>query len=244
VAVLADPVLQAIDVRVARAAGPSAATPGTASADLVRSAAEVGLSNGFPRLRFTRQEALAIGRFAGQEGTLTALDFDASRSTAVDPDLGRYRIVHFATHALANSEHPELSGIVLSLVGRHGEPLDGFLRLHDIYNLKLGADLVVLSGCQTALGQDIRGEGLVGLTRGFMYAGAPAVVASLWNVSDQGTSELMTRFYRAMLQDGLTPAAALRRAQIDMRKDPTWSAPFYWAAFTLQGDWRPAARTR
>jgi CHAT domain-containing protein len=244
VAVLADPVLQVTDARVSRTAEPSARTNSNAPTDLLRSAAEVGLRGGFPRLRFTRQEALAIERLAGRDDSLTALDFDASRSTAIDAALGRYRIVHFATHALANSEHPELSGIVLSMVGRHGEPQDGFLRLHDIYNLKLGADLVVLSACQTALGQDIRGEGLVGLTRGFMYAGAPRIVASLWNVSDQGTSQLMTRFYRAMLQDGLAPAAALRRAQVDMWKDPAWSSPFYWAGFSLQGDWRPAAPRR
>src|SRR5204863_2058180 len=231
VAVLADPVLQATDARVARTAGPYAGTNSDGPADLLRSAAEVGLRGGFPRLRFTRQEALAIERLAGRDGSLTALDFDASRSTALAPDLARYRIVHFATHALANSEHPELSGIVLSMVGRRGEPLDGFLRLHDIFNLKLGADLVVLSACQTALGQDIRGEGLVGLTRGFMYAGARSVVASLWNISDRGTSELMTRFYRGMLHDGLSPAAALRRAQLGMWKDPAWSAPFLWAGF-------------
>jgi CHAT domain-containing protein len=102
----------------------------------------------------------------------------------------------------------------------------------------------VLSACRTALGKDVRGEGLVGLTRGFMYAGAPRVVASLWNVPDEGTSQLMSRFYKGMLRDGLTPAAALRRAQIAMSTDPAWSAPFYWAGFTLQGDWRPPVPTR
>jgi len=146
--------------------------------------------------------------------------------------------VHFATHGLIDSVHPELSGIVLSLVDERGRPEDGFLRLHDIYNLRLGADLVVLSGCRTALGKDVKGEGLVGLTRGFMYAGVPRVVASLWQIDDQATSELMRRFYESMLIGHLPPAQALRTAQLAMWRTTRWSAPRYWAAFTLQGDWR------
>src|SRR6185369_10835773 len=133
---------------------------------------------------------------------------------------------------------PELSGIVLSLVDEQGRPQNGFLRLYDIYNLKLEADLVVLSACQTALGKEIKGEGLVGLTRGFMYAGAPRVVASLWQIDDRATAEFMGRFYEAMLRQGLKPAAALRAAQVAMWKGRRWQAPHYWAAFTLQGEWR------
>src|SRR6185436_6501170 len=120
-----------------------------------------------------------------------------------------------------------------------GMPIDGFLRLQDIYNLRLNADLVVLSACLTALGRDVRGGVLVGLTRGFLYAGAPAVVASLWDVRDRSTAELMTRMYRAMFRDHLMPVAALRAAQTSMSKDPRWSAPAHWAGFTLQGDWHP-----
>jgi CHAT domain-containing protein len=146
--------------------------------------------------------------------------------------------VHFATHGLLNSRHPELSGLVLSLVDGEGKPQNGFLQAHEIYNLTLGAELVVLSACQTALGKEIRGEGLLGLTRGFMYAGAPRVVASLWNVPDRGTAELMERFYQSMLAKGLPPAAALRGAQVAMWQDKRWSSPFYWAGFTLQGEWR------
>ncbi len=117
--------------------------------------------------------------------------------------------------------------------------MDGYLRLHHIYNLKLAADLVVLSACQTALGQEIKGEGLVGLARGFMYAGAPRVVASLWTVDDQATAELMKRFYRGMLGPRrLRPSAALREAQVAMRKMPRWESPYYWAAFTIQGEWK------
>jgi CHAT domain-containing protein len=134
--------------------------------------------------------------------------------------------------------HPELSGLVLSLVDARGDPQDGFLRLHDIYNLRLDAALTVLSACQTALGKDIRGEGLIGLTRGFMYAGAPQVVASLWDVEDHATAELMKHFYEGMLLRDQAPARALRDAQLKLLNDERWSHPVYWSAFVLQGDWR------
>ncbi len=250
VAVLADPVLQNDDLRVKQAVAraekktnnAAPATPTTNDAlspaeDLVRSAREAGVG-GLERLRFTRQEAEAIAALASKEQRLAALDFEASRIMATSAELSQYRIVHFATHGLLNSEHPELSGIVLSLVDERGQPQDGFLRLHDIYNLKLGADLVVLSACQTALGKNVRGEGLVGLTRGFMYAGAPRVVASLWNVKDEATAELMKRFYQGVLKDKLRPAAALRAAQISMWQEKRWEVPYYWAGFVLQGEWQ------
>jgi len=170
--------------------------------------------------------------------SLKALGFSASRSLVTGSTLADYRIVHFATHGLINNQNPNLSGIVLSLVDEQGRPQNGFLRLYDIYNLKLDADLVVLSACQTALGKEIKGEGLVGLTRGFMYAGAPRVVASLWRIDDRATADIMKRFYASMLKDGLRPAAALRAAQISMSQDKRWHSPHYWAAFTLQGEWR------
>ncbi len=145
--------------------------------------------------------------------------------------------MHFATHGLINNQHPGLSGLVLSLVDERGQPQNGFLRLYEIYNLNLDADLVVLSACQTAVGKEIKGEGLLGLTRGFMYAGAPRVVATLWQVDDRAASELMKRFYQKMLGEGLRPAAALRAAQVSMQSDKRWRDPHYWAAFTLQGEW-------
>ena len=166
------------------------------------------------------------------------MGFDATRAKAMSPELSEYRIVHFATHGLLNGDHPELSGIALSLVDQTGRPQNGFLRLHDIYNLHLPAELVVLSACDTGLGKDIKGEGLVGLARGFMYAGAARVVASLWKVDDEATSVLMTHFYRLMLEDGKPPAAALREAQLTIWKDQRWTAPYYWGAFVLQGEWR------
>jgi CHAT domain-containing protein len=236
VAVLADPVLGPDDARLAAGARAAPARR-PLPADLARSAQSAG-SGRFERLPFTRREAEAIGSLARGAPVRVALDFDASRTTALDPELARYRYVHFASHAILNAQHPELSGIVLSLVTADGAAQDGFLRLHDIYNLKLNADLVVLSACQTALGRDVRGEGLIGLTRGFMYAGAPRVVASLWDVRDEQTSELMTQMYRALLQNRLRPAAALRQAQLTLLRDPARAAPAYWAGFVLQGEWR------
>jgi CHAT domain-containing protein len=247
VAVIADPVFEEADERIKKSGG-NIATPNNEQAgravgerEVVRSALEVGATDAERRLRrliFSRSEADEITALAGAEASFKALDFAANRTAALGSDLSQYRIIHFATHGLLNSQHPELSGVVLSLVDEEGRPQDGFLRLHDIYNLKLAADLVVLSACKTGLGKEIKGEGLVGLTRGFLYAGAPRVVASLWKVDDRATAELMKLFYRRMLRDGLRPAAALRGAQIDMWKQPRWAAPYYWAGFTLQGEWK------
>ena len=226
VAVLADPVFSTNDPRVA-----------SDSAHVLRSANESGLSN-LRRLRFSRQEADEIARLAAKDLNLRAVGFEANRDLATSAAMGQYRIVHFATHGIINNRHPELSGIVLSLVDQKGRSQNGFLRLYDLYNLKLSAELVVLSACQTALGKEIKGEGLVGLTRGFMYAGAPRVVASLWQIDDRASAEFMKRFYQGMLSRQLRPAAALRAAQISMQNDPRWRSPHYWAAFTLQGEWR------
>ena len=233
-AVFADPVFSADDSRVALARLAHAADDKT---DAVRSASESGVGE-LRRLRFSRQEADEIVRIANDDSKLEAVDFRASRSLATSSELGQYRIIHFATHGLINNQHPELSGIVLSLVDEQGRQQNGFLRLYDLYNLKLSADLVVLSACQTALGKEIQGEGLVGLTRGFMYAGAPRVVASLWQIDDRASAEFMKRFYEGLLGQKLRPAAALRAAQVSMQNDKRWHAPHYWAAFTLQGEWK------
>jgi CHAT domain-containing protein len=237
VAVFADPVFSANDPRLAQATKTGEPANHSSAIDVQRSATESGLG-GLMRLRFSRQEAEEIARLAGDKRNLKALDFSASRSVVTKENLSDYRIVHFATHGLINNQNPDLSGVVLSLVDEQGRPQNGFLRLYDIYNLKLNADLVVLSACQTALGKEIKGEGLVGLTRGFMYAGAPRVVASLWRIDDRATADIMKRFYEAMLKDGMRPAAALRAAQISMSQDKRWHSPHYWAAFTLQGEWR------
>lgn len=246
-AVLADPVFRQDDERLLRritVPTPQRATPAanlparrSLSLSLARSREAEASPTELPRLFFSAEEAKAIAALVPADQRLEALGFAASREKATSGELGAYRMVHFATHGLVRSDHPELSSLVLSLFDEQGKPQDGFLRLSDIYNLELKADLVVLSACQTALGKEIRGEGLVGLTRGFMYAGAERVLASLWSVEDRATAELMKRFYRALLAGKRSPAAALREAQLDMAEDPRWSSPYYWAGFSLQGEW-------
>lgn len=233
VAVLADPVFEPDDPRIARLSRTQVTRSRT------RGTGGDAPPEQFPRLIGSRREAAAILALVPPARRKQALDFEASRETATAGDLARYRLVHFATHGVLDTAHPELSGVVLSLVDRRGQPTDGFLRLHDLYNLKLPVDLVVLSACQTALGREIRGEGLIGLTRGFMYAGVPRIVASLWKVDDRATAELMKAFYAAMLGPrSLAPAAALREAQLAVAKRPQWQAPYYWAGFVLLGEWR------
>jgi len=239
VVALADPVFMKNDVRVKRA---TEAPARDEKRQLVKAAAEdTGVaSEGLyvPRLPGTRQEAEQIMAMVPVMDRRLALDFSANRETATSAELSQYRYVHFSTHGFLNSVHPELSGVVFSLVNERGEDQDGFLRAHELFNLKLPVEVVVLSACQTGVGKTIRGEGLVSLTRGFMYAGAPRVVVSLWGVSDLGTTELMVRFYQGMLKDGMRPAAALRAAQVSLMNDKRWASPYYWAPFTLQGEWR------
>jgi len=232
VAVLADPVFAATDERVAGAMRGAAAAP----ADVAKAPPGDPRLVPFDRLISSREEARTIATLADRRHSVIALDFEADRNLVLSGRLESYRIVHFATHGILDSQHPEQSGLVLSLVDPHGRRMSGFLGLTDIYNLKLRADLVVLSACGTALGKDVRGEGLIGMTRAFMYAGTPRVIASLWEVPDRATAELMKRFYRHFLEDRMPPAAALRAAQIEIRSMPRWSAPFFWAGFVLQGE--------
>lgn len=247
-AVIADPVFARDDerfkARTVKIEDKDAAQPETtANTRLIEHLAESDATTTsgritIPRLTYTRQEADRILAVAPARTNLKALDFRANRATATNAELGQYRYIHFATHGLLDAERPGLSALVLSLVDEKGKPQNGFLRANEIYNLNLPADLVVLSACQTGLGKEIKGEGLVGLTRGFMYAGAARVVVSLWSVNDKATSELMTRFYRKMLKEGERPSAALRAAQVEMWRQKQWQSPYYWAAFVLQGEWR------
>jgi CHAT domain-containing protein/tetratricopeptide (TPR) repeat protein len=225
-AVFADPVFSAGDPRLAKAGNRPAAKPDSLFADL-------------PRLASSGREAEAITASAPRDQVWAALGPAASREAALSGDLRNYRVIHFATHALADIRNPELSGLVLSLVDGAGQPREGFVGLSDIYDLDLGADLVVLSGCQTGFGKEVRGEGLMDLTRGFLAAGVPRVMASLWRVQDRATAELMTRFYHALWQEHLPAAAALRAAQRALRREePRYKNASSWAGFVLQGDWR------
>ncbi|HEU4712097.1 MAG TPA: CHAT domain-containing protein [Pyrinomonadaceae bacterium] len=191
----------------------------------------------FQRLPFTLLEVEEIAKVIPELQIKRAIGFDANVQAVMDPELRRYRILHFATHGLLNNSYPELSGIVLSLVDKDGRPQDGFLRLNEIYNLDLRAQLVVLSACRTGLGKEARGEGLIGLTRGFMHAGVPRVVASLWRIDDRAAAEFMGAFYEAMFTKNLAPAAALRHAQIKTWQSSKSRFPQHWAAFILQGEW-------
>ena len=236
VAVFADPVFEPNDPRVTKGGTAATAVAEVQPADLLVAARRDGLTR-FGRLRFSREEAEAIAALA-PKGSHTALDFAATRADVESDAVSRARIVHFATHGIVNTSQPELSGLVLSLVDAKGQPQDGFLRLHDIYRLRLNADLVVLSACRSAVGRDLKGEGPMALTRGFLVAGAPRVVATIWDVDDRATAELMQRFYTGLLQRNEAPAVALRSAQMAMAATPQWSAPYYWAGFTLTGEWR------
>lgn len=233
VAVLADPVFSRYDERL-RDNG--AIAPAPLPPDLERSARESGVL--FDRLPHTQTEAEQILALVPPGEATQEFGFSATRDVATSEQLSRYRILHFATHGILNSQNPELSGLVLSLLDPDGQPLNGFLRLHDIFNLNLPADLVVLSACETGLGREVRGEGLVGLTRGFMYAGAARVVVSLWAVDDRATAELMGTFYRKMLEGDRSPSEALRQAQIEIWRQSRWHSPYYWAGFTVQGEWQ------
>jgi CHAT domain-containing protein len=193
-------------------------------------------------LLYAKRELNNLRDVAGDGESFVAPDFDATRDQLLQTDLTRYAILHFATHGFLDPKRPENSGLVLSTVDRAGRSQDGFVGLKDIYELRAPVDLVVLSACRTALGKDVRGEGLIGLTRGFMYAGASTVVASLWKVDDAATAELMKQFYGNMLRDGMPPAAALREAQNSIRQNPRWRSPYYWAAFTLQGEYNHPIR--
>jgi CHAT domain-containing protein len=256
--ILADPVFNSNDARVHGSPAPpnsadirglgiqsalsdvAGATGQEASAN-----AESAKMQGLPlaRLVGTRTEAEQIFKLAKTSGTQADvwLDLDASEGNLESRDVSKYRVLHIATHGLLNAERPQFTGLVLSLVGNKTE--DGFLRTDEVFNLRLGSPLVMLSACETGLGKEKRGEGVMGLTRAFMYAGAPTVGVTLWSVADKSTADLMTDFYRRLLSkpgiaSSSSASAAMRDAQLAMISGKKYSAPFYWAPFVLVGDWR------
>jgi CHAT domain-containing protein len=244
IAVIADPVFSASDERVKGVAPQSRTEPMTiaqrlrGAADLepaLRALGGIGEIIALDRLPASREEALAIAGL-GLDKSFVALDFDANRQMVMSGELSDYRYLHFATHAYVDDVFPGLSWLALSQVDRDGKEQAGYLRLNDIYQLRLNADLVTLGACRTGLGKQLRGEGMISLTRGFIYAGAPRVMVSLWDVPDRETAQLMQSFYRNLLKRKLPVADALRQAQIEMWKSARSSAPFFWAAFSLQGD--------
>lgn len=239
-AVLADPVYSSDDPRVQKTSTYQRVAVPRLSGPVNQALRDTGLlsrGEGLPRLVASRWEAEAISSLGGPDA-LKATDFRANLSTALGPELGQYRLLHFATHGVLDTQRPSLSGIVLSLFNERGEPQPGYLRAIDVLEMKLAAELVTLSSCQTAVGKEFNGEGMVGLARAFMQAGTKRVVASLWKVDDVATSELMTTFYTEMLVNGVRPAAALRAAQVKMSQQKRWQSPYYWAGFVLQGEWK------
>ena len=219
IAILADPVFDSDDPRVKR----RIASGGT---------------HHLNRLVFSRREAKAIEKLVPADERKVALDFRADKAMLAGPAMANYKIIHIASHAVVDLQRPELSGIALSQVNEQGQPRDGWVRLYDIYNLNLPSELVVLSACRTASGKQVRGEGLVGMTRAFLFAGTRRVLVSLWQVDDESTAELMQRFYRKLWgSPPVRPAAALRMAQEDLAKQQRWRDPYYWAGFEMVGDW-------
>ncbi len=247
--IVADPVFNSNDAR-SKGATASAVAAGTRGLGIQSALADVAEGNSVPtdakmqglplaRLAGTRVEAEQIGKLAKASGAQadTWLDLDASEDNVETRDISKYRVLHIATHGLLNAERPQFTGVVLSLVGNKSE--DGFLRTDEVFNLRLGSPLVMLSACETGLGKEKRGEGVMGLTRAFMYAGAPTVGVSLWSVADKSTAELMTDFYKRLFASNETSgSAAMREAQLAMISGKKYSAPFYWAPFVLVGDWR------
>jgi CHAT domain-containing protein len=245
-AVFADPVFDRTDPRAGKAHD---STPPQSSPEATRilehlADAGDGASAGLKisRLPYTAQEADQILNVARSGANLKAVGFEANRAATISGQLSDYRYLHFATHGYLDTERPSLSALVLSQIDERNQPEDGFLRVNDIYNMRLTAELVVLSACQTGLGKEVRGEGLMGLTRAFLYAGAPRVIVSLWNVNDRATADLMTSLYRGMLREGKSPSAALRAAQLEMRKQKRWESPYYWAAFVQHGEWKSGSK--
>jgi CHAT domain-containing protein len=245
-AIFGDPVFEQDDLRITG----SRISPGKSKQKrpmaLNQAIRDTGGSNYIARLPASRDEASAIAtilRSRDPKNVHVALDFDASRDYVVTDGLARFRLLHFATHGVVDARQPEMSGLILSLIDRRGRKQDGYLRLGDIYKLKLSADLVVLSSCDSALGKDLDSEGIIGLPRGFLNAGAKSVIASLWKVNDEATARFMSSLY-ARIQKGEGASSALRWAQLEMLHDPQWSKPYYWAAFALQGEYRSSVDLR
>src|SRR5205085_8949580 len=240
--IVADPVFDPKDTRVKNQATADSTTRDVAVVSAVADVSGTRVDAGkfhLPRLEGTRLEAQQIEQLARADGLAPDvwLDFDANEANVKTRDISKYRILHVATHGLLDTERPQFTGVVLSLVGNRED--DGFLRTDEIFNLKLGAPLVMLSACETGLGKEKRGEGVIGLTRAFMYAGAPTVGVSLWSVADKSTADLMTDFYKRLLSaSDASPSTSLRAAQVAMIDGKKYSPPFYWAPFVLVGDWR------
>jgi hypothetical protein len=217
-ALVTDPVFEPADSRLPKSSG-KAAEP-------------------LSRLAFSAREGAEIARICGRSSLTPYSGVAARKSLFTDGSLANHTILHVSSHALIDSERPERSTLALSQFDPSGRAVDGMLRLYDLYGMRLDADLVVLSACRTAMGKEVRGEGMFGFSRAFFHAGARGLVAALWRVDDEASAELMALFYQNLFSKGLAAPAALRAAQLTLRNDARWRSPYYWAGFTIQGDWR------
>jgi CHAT domain-containing protein len=241
VAIFADPIFSASDKRVtSRQISDSPPPSEKPQADSTSHFEETrsSRSDTLARLQGTKREAESIAGLVPAGDSLVLLDGDARKSNIIGENLADFRYLHFATHGMVDPDIPALSSLVFSRFNEQGGSMDGHLQLHDIYRLDVNAELVVLSACGTGLGQDVDGEGLVGLTQAFMYAGAKRMLVSLWDVPDGATAELMTRFYTQVLHHELPAPEALKLAQESMQEQRRWRDPYYWGAFVLMGDWQ------
>jgi CHAT domain-containing protein/tetratricopeptide (TPR) repeat protein len=234
--VFSDPIFSVRDARLANAESETPTENDSLKAENFRFAESL---TSLARLDASKDEADAIVKIVGASGSTALSGAAATRERVLDASIADYKIVHFATHGLIKEDRPELSGIVLSQADENGQPLNGVVRLQDIYAMNLSADAVILSACSTGIGKEVRGEGLLSLNNAFLQSGARSVVASLWKVDDHAARELMKIFYREMAA-GATTSEALRRAQIGLRQNPQYQSPFYWAAFTVHGDYKTA----
>jgi tetratricopeptide (TPR) repeat protein len=226
VAIVADPVYDAADPRAA-----------TLKIGHPNRAAAQETAVALPRLLNAGYEASAIQgtvrKAAGKDQVFLARGFDANIETVLSPAMRNYRIWHLAAHGIYDETTPEFSGLVFSLLGPDGRPRFGFLKAHDISKLDVRADLIVLSACDSAAGEDLGGEGVMGLSYSFLRAGAKQVVSTLWSVDDARSKELMVTFYKELMRNGGNAAAALRRSQLVVMRRPHSYAPYYWAGFEL-----------
>ena len=229
-AIVADPVFDSADPR-------ATVVTARASKRSLSSAQVDEATAALPRLLNAGYEASAIKdtvqKAAGNKKVFLAQGFDANVDTILSPAMQDYRIWHLATHGVYDETVPEFSGLVFSLVGTDGSPRFGFLKAHDIARLNVRAELVVLSACDSAAGENLSGEGVMGLSYSFLHAGAKQVVSTLWNIDDARSRDLMIAFYKELMRNGGNAAAALRQSQLSVMRQPHSSAPYYWAGFEL-----------
>ena len=233
--VFSDPIFSNQDARVSGVNSETQNETGAIQTDKFRFAESL---TSLVRLNASKDESDSIIEIVGASESTALSGAAATREKALDASIGDYKIIHFATHGLIKEDRPELSGIVLSQVDGGGQPVNGVVRLQDIYAMNLSADAVVLSACDTGIGKEVKGEGLMSLNNAFLQTGAKTVVSTLWKVDDYAARELMKNFYSELASGKVSTSEALRRAQIKLRQNPQYQSPFYWAAFTIEGDYQ------